>query len=121
MEEFKLGFQIPFEGPCTSFVACNLQSVKGLEGVVQDKISKELQKGQILGPFIAPPMLTLCISPLGVVPKKAAGKYQLIHHLSYPWGDSVNDSILDKLCTVCYTLFDQALRWCVVVVRGQSL
>lgn len=38
--------------------------------------------------------------PLGVVPQKAVGKFCLIHHLSYPHGESVNDAIPADLCTV---------------------
>ena len=50
------------------------------------------------------------MSPLEIVPKKAPGEFRLIHHLSYPEGDSVNDGISQQLCTVHYTLFDEAVR-----------
>ena len=33
------------------------------------------------------------VSPLGVIPKKSAGEYRVIHHLSYPEGNSVHDFI----------------------------
>ncbi|XP_061485677.1 uncharacterized protein LOC133386068 [Rhineura floridana] len=46
----------------------------------------------------------------GIVPKKAAGEFRLIHHLSHPRGQSVNDFIPDSLCTVHYTSFDAAVR-----------
>lgn len=44
-----------------------------------------------------------------MVPKKAWGDYCLIHHLLYPWDDSVNDAIPADLCLVKYTSFDQDL------------
>lgn len=33
------------------------------------------------------------MSPLGIVPKKAPGEFNLIHHLSFPRGNSVNSGI----------------------------
>ena len=45
-----------------------------------------------------------------MVPKKAPGELCLIHHLSYPVGESVNDKIPQELCTVRYTSFDAAIR-----------
>ena len=33
------------------------------------------------------------ISPLGLIAKKEAGAYRLIHHLSFPEGESINDGI----------------------------
>ena len=60
---------------------------------VNDKLSKELAAGRIVGPFDSPPFETFRVSPLGIVPKKLPGKFRLIHHLSYPEGLSVNDGI----------------------------
>ena len=39
------------------------------------------------------------------MPKKD-GKWRLIHHLSFPNGESVNDFIDKDLCSVKYTSFD---------------
>lgn len=61
------------------------------------------------GPFRTPPLPVLCISTIGVVPKKMPGKYCLIQHLSFPHGGSVNDGIPDLVCRVRYQLFDEAL------------
>ena len=53
--------------------------------IIDRKIETELSKQRILGPYNTPPKLPkFCISPLGVVPKKAACEYRMIHHLSYP-------------------------------------
>lgn len=50
------------------------------------------------------------ISPIGVVPKKAQGHNRLIHHLSYPKGNSVNDFIDQSFSSVQYTTFDEAVE-----------
>ncbi|KAG9463655.1 hypothetical protein GDO78_021355 [Eleutherodactylus coqui] len=61
------------------------------------------------GPFREPPFPNLHVSPLGLVPKKEAGKFHLIHHLSFPSGESVNDGISKEQAAVSYTSFDRAL------------
>ncbi len=50
------------------------------------------------------------ISPLGLVPKKQPNEFRLIHHLSYPAGQSLNDYIDPELCSVQYTTFDDAVK-----------
>lgn len=68
-------------------------------------------------PFPQPPLPKLRVSPLAVVPKKVAGEYRLIHHLSYLKGASVNDAITPELCSVRYASLDDAssiIRSCVL-------
>lgn len=48
---------------------------------------------------------------MGFIPKKEPNKFCLIHHFSYPAGQSVNDGIDARLCKVLYTSFDAALVW----------
>lgn len=60
----------PFEGEWQHYMAPNLPSDKGMENVVQGKNHKECTEGRKFGPFSAPPILSLHISPLGVVPMK---------------------------------------------------
>lgn len=106
---FLEGFRISFQGKWHLYRSPNLPSVKGMEEVVMQKIKKECSEGRVLGPFCELPVPNLRISPLGVVPKKAAGEFRLIHHLSYPHGESGNDAIPADLCTVRYMSFNQAL------------
>lgn len=47
--------------------------------------------------------------PLWLVPKKTPGDFRMIHHLSYPIGQSVNDFIDPALCSVTYTSSDTAI------------
>jgi hypothetical protein len=93
---FKFGFSLHFEGTRTSFLANNLISAQQNPEIVSAKLSKELAAGRLAGLFDCPPFPKFRVSPLGVVPKKALGEYRLIHHLSFPRGDSVNDAGLPK-------------------------
>ncbi|CAH2246617.1 PREDICTED: uncharacterized protein LOC100494000, partial [Pelobates cultripes] len=107
---FREGFVIPFTVKEPGAVCANLKSVRERPEVVREKLAKEVLLGRMAGPFPYPPLAELRISPLGVVPKKEAGKFRLIHHLSYPKGSSVNDDIDAALCSVSYTSFDRAVE-----------
>lgn len=71
---------------------------------MRKKLFKEVSLGRMA--FGLPPLPNLVVSLLGVVPKKEANMFRLIHHLSYPRGGSVKDSIDPDLCTVSYTSFE---------------
>ena len=88
---FKYGFPLHFKGACSSFFSNNL--------VLN---FSECQANRFAGPFDHPPFVKFCVSPLTVVPKKALGEYRLIHHLSFPCGDSVNDGIAPEHTSVSY-------------------
>lgn len=82
--------------------------------ILRSKIQTEVNLGRIEGPFSIIPFHNLRVSPVGVIPKKDPNKFRLIHHLSYPKGSSVNDSISRDLASVSYVSFDRAvdlLRW----------
>ena len=106
---FKFGFSLHFEGTRTSFFANNLISAQQNPEIVSAKLSKELAAGRLAGPFDRPPFPKFRVSPLGVVPKKALGEYRLIHHLSFPRGDSVNDGIAQQHASVQYARVDDAV------------
>lgn len=107
---FEQGFPLHYSGPRKSFDAENLKSASAKNSVVREKIDKEVAAGRMEGPFDHPPFQNFRVSPLGLVPKKGINEYRLIHHLSYPDGESVNDFIDPKLCSVQYTKFDQAVE-----------
>ena len=54
-------------------------------------------------------MDSLRISPIGLIPKSIPGTFRLIHNLSFPESDSVNDGIDKGACKVQYTNFDEAI------------
>jgi len=93
IEGFSHGFHIPFSGALPQKHPPNLVSAHQHPNVVDEKISTELAAGRIAGPFTDPPFRNFVISPIGVVPKKTAGTFRLIHHLSYPRGGSINSGI----------------------------
>lgn len=111
---FLHGFFIPFQLSWSPVFSDNLRSAREQPQVLRDKLAKEVELGRIAGPFPAPPFENLRVSPLGVVPKKEIGKFRLIHHLSYPKGESVNDGIPRDEASVSYVSFDRA----VILVRN---
>ena len=88
---FLHGFSIRYFGSLLAIRSPNLKSAMDNPTRVNDKLSKDLAAGRIVGPFDSPPFETFRVSPLGIVPKKLPGEFRLIHHLSYPEGLSVND------------------------------
>jgi hypothetical protein len=107
-EGFTYGFPLHFEGGHTSFCSKNLISANQKPGVVGAKLAKEIVAGRIVGPFSHPPFFNFRVSPLEVVPKKIPGEFQLIHHLSFPRGASINDGISPEHTTVSYSRVDDA-------------
>ena len=52
----------------------------------------------------------MVFSPLGLQPKKVQGEFRVIHHLSYPKGESINDGIPRHSATVKYSSVGQAIK-----------
>lgn len=72
-----------------------------MHAFVLDKYTlNERLAGRISGPFSSPPHPQFIVSPLGVVPKKELGAFQVIHDFSYPKGWVVNDLIPQDLTSV---------------------
>ena len=78
--------------------------------MVSDKLCKELQANRIAGLFLDRPCKNVNVSPLGLCPKKEKGKFQLIFHLSYPQGDSVNDFVSPEFSTIQYIQIANAIK-----------
>ena len=78
--------------------------------VVDKKLGKEISSNRILGPLKAPPFSDFVISPLGLQPKKTEGEFRVIHHLSYPYGSSINDGIPREHATVQYANISHAIK-----------
>ncbi|XP_048587466.1 uncharacterized protein LOC125570208 [Nematostella vectensis] len=77
--------------------------------------------GRLAGPFDSPPFPVFRVSPLGAVPKKAPGEFRLIHHLSFPDGDSVNSGISSDNTSVLYSTISDAIQLVKSVGRGSFL
>lgn len=107
---FTLGFPLHYSGLHFPSDSNNLKSALEQPDIVKQKIQAEIAAGRVAGPFNNRPIPTLRVSPLGLVPKKEPNKFRLIHHLSYPPGNSLNDFIDPNLCSVQYTSFDEAVH-----------
>ena len=108
---FENGFSLMYDGPHEPSDSKNLKSALCHSSVVQEKIDKEVKLGRVDGPFKGRPLPSLRVSPIGLVPKKSDQKdFRLIHHLSYPKGQSLNDYIDPAKCSVQYTSFDTAVH-----------
>ncbi|KAE8597129.1 hypothetical protein XENTR_v10016363 [Xenopus tropicalis] len=118
---FTYGFFIPFTQNSQPTFAENLKSVPENWEIVATKLRNEVAMGRMAGPFPSLPFPNLRISPLGVVPKKEPGKFRLIHYLSHPKGNSVNDGISKEAAAVSYVSFDRAVSLVRQAGRGALL
>ena len=109
VQGFSEGFRINFQGICRSTEPANLKSAREQPTIVFSKLRKEIEEGRIAGPFEQPPFDDFHCSPVGLVPKKVPGEYRLIHHLSYPPGGSINDSIPKEFSSVSYASISDAI------------
>lgn len=115
---FTVGFSLNFGGKRVSCTANNLASAVKNPSAADKKIQKEISLGRLAGPFVSPPFSPFCISPLGLVPKKAVGEFRLIHHLSFPHGSSINDGIAEEFSRVCYATIADAISHIKALGRG---
>ena len=92
------------------FIPHSKDIVGHMAEIAEEKISKEIKLGRIAGPFLNPPFPTFRVSPISVIPKKSSSEFRLIHNLSYPHHQSVNDFIDKEDCSVNYSSIDDAVR-----------
>ncbi|XP_053395182.1 uncharacterized protein LOC123542500 isoform X1 [Mercenaria mercenaria] len=118
---FKQGFKIPFTGTHHNTFPGNLKSATENLEVLKLKIAVEIDAGRVAGPFNEPPFSNFMISPLGLVPKQEPGEFRVIHHLSFPEGQSVNAGIPSELCSVQYQNIDDAVELVKTIGPGALL
>lgn len=76
--------------------------------VVTDYLHKEQQAWRIIGPL---PIAEFDTRRFRVIPKKRQpGKWRLILDLSFPVNNSINSGIDKQLCSLHYTLVDDAAK-----------
>ena len=107
---FTQGFSLQYRGHRFFRDANNLKSAEDRPDVLTQKIAKEVAAGRIAGPFAVPPFPNVQVSPLGLVPKKEPDSFRVIHHLSFPNGNSINDGIAAHDTYVHYQNIDDAIR-----------
>lgn len=110
IEGFSSGFKLPIFSGLGCQLSKNLKSVLIHTDIVRDKLIKEISANRVAGPFISPPFMNFRVSPLGLVPKKEPNSYRLIHHLSFPVGNSLNDETDPLSASVNYATFDDAIQ-----------
>jgi len=115
---FTEGYKLGYIGE-REFRECkNLKSAYENKEAIREKVTKELAAGRIAGPSDTPIFPNMRCSPLGLVPKKDTGDFRMIHHLSYPSGDSINDQIDPNKCSVKYAKFDDAIS--LIQLKGDN-
>ena len=112
---FTFGFKLGYSGSREGANASNPKSVNQNLDIAREKLMDEVKLGRMAGPFEKLPIQNLRVSPIGLIPKSLSGTFRLIHNLSYPEFDSINEGIDKELCTVHYTNFDDAIQ---LVVRA---
>ena len=110
VDGFRNGFDVGHTGLLSHLHVKNLQSAISKPEIVSQKIFKEIKAGRFLGPFAEPPFSDMQLSPIGLVPKRKAGEYRLIHHLSYPQNYSINDGISEENVSVKYATVENAIE-----------
>jgi hypothetical protein len=89
--------------------------------LVSQKIHNLSMDNKISGPHPSQPFDNFIVSPLGLVPKQTPGEWRLIHHLSHPRGESVNDGIPMDFSKVQYQDFDHALKLVAQAGKGSFI
>lgn len=93
-------------------VSPNWPSANELAVQVDAVVRADLEAGKLMGPFREPPFDSYILSPLGAFVKRDKSKIRLIHDLSYPHGQSVNDLIDAEEYSLQYESVDSAVRAC---------
>ncbi|XP_062592347.1 uncharacterized protein LOC134253776 [Saccostrea cucullata] len=92
----------------------NLLSATSHPQIVNDLLSKEVEKGYLQGPFVEPPFPHYRVSPIGVSFKKYSNKARLTVDLSAPHSDpsdpSINSLIDKEKCSLTYVTTDDAVN-----------
>ncbi|MCP3664903.1 MAG: hypothetical protein GY696_20805, partial [Gammaproteobacteria bacterium] len=83
--------------------------VQDFLGKVLQEIRQDVADDSKFGPFSAPPFNEFVCSPVAAIPKGDDGKIRLIHNLSAPRGQSINEAIPEECYRTSYDKFDLAV------------
>ena len=101
-----LGFDAPdHTQDCKNLTSCAINP-----DAIASAINKLTTNSHARGPYLSPPLQNFRSSPIGLATRKRSSKLRLIHHLSWPHGDSVNDGIPDSEAHIHYDSFESALQ-----------
>ena len=117
IDGFTFGFRVGFSGTPSSKIFKNHRSALDRPELVDDYLAEEIRLGRITGPLDSLPVKFHC-APIGLVPKNEVGKFRIIHDLSYPPGQSVNDEIPPECTAVSYQSVYDAIYMLCCLGRG---
>ena len=112
IDGFTFGFRVGFSGTPSSKLFRNHKSALDRPELVDAYLGEEIRLGRIRGPLESLPSKFHC-APIGVVPKNEEGKFRIIHDLSHPPGQSVNEEIPPEFTAVTYqSVYDAIYMLC---------
>ena len=113
LHDIEYGVCIGFQNERTPVISSNHFSALSSPEPVAKELERELLLHRKAGPFLAPPSSNFVGSPMGAIRKKHSQpvKWRIINDLSWPAGQSVNDSIPKELYTCSYDSLDSAIAY----------
>ena len=123
MKGIEWGFKVGVD-PTANFISAtkNMQSAAINPQVVKEYIQKEVESGNIIGPFPKTLAPAVHINHIGVIPKKyQPGRWRLITDLPFPEKSSINDAIDSQLCSLSYITVEQVATHAISMGRGSLL
>ena len=111
LQSIKCGLNIGFEGKRMSVVSDNVKLAFDHPEVITEYLANEVAAGHEAGLFTQPPFPDFVRLPMGIVTKKCSFpvKYRIIHNLSWPPQDSINNHIDPDAFRCFYGSFDDAV------------
>ena len=105
------GVDLGYTGTPHSHCYPNHLSTLDASEYVITELTRELDLNRMAGPFLLPPSQTFVGSPIGAVPKKRSHplKFRIIHDLSWPRGQSINEYIPAERFRCQYDTLDRAI------------
>ena len=101
LDGFTHGFRVGYSGKVSSIIFNNHKSADSKPSIIDDYLEVEIKNKRIFGPLPSIPEQYHC-APLGLVPKKNKNDFRIIHDLSFPPGQSVNEFIPPEYTNVQY-------------------
>ena len=112
LHDIENGVEIGFVGELSEVERKNWPSTETYRKEIDDFIQKHSQTGSIEGPFEIDDSMVTRTSPLGAFQKKGSTKIRVIHDLSWPPGESINDGIDKSDYSVMYASVNDAVKLC---------